>query len=178
MVGVTDRDRLGRTAVHYVAADGDADGLRVLLAGGAAAGVADDAGWTPLHFAAQAQAPPVVEVLLAAGAAVDAVDRHGNTPLWGRCSVRRERLRRSGCSWRPAPTLTGTTAGSCRPALLAKLLRRRSSGPWSPQVCPAWPWTVCRPKPNSPVRRDAGGALSGAICATASCETSHRFALE
>ncbi|MBB5931878.1 ankyrin repeat protein [Streptomyces echinatus] len=79
---MTDRDRLGRTAVHYVAADGDADGLRVLLAGGAAAGVADDAGWTPLHFAAQAQAPPVVEVLLAAGAAVDAVDRHGNTPLW------------------------------------------------------------------------------------------------
>jgi ankyrin repeat protein len=82
MVGMTDRDRLGRTAVHYAAADGDADGLRVLLAGGAAAEAVDDAGWTPLHFAAQAQAPSVVEVLLAAGAAVDTADRHGNTPLW------------------------------------------------------------------------------------------------
>ncbi|MCX4427602.1 ankyrin repeat domain-containing protein [Streptomyces mirabilis] len=79
---MTDRDRLGRTAVHYAAADGDADGLRVLLAGGAAAEAVDDAGWTPLHFAAQAQAPSVVEVLLAAGAAVDTADRHGNTPLW------------------------------------------------------------------------------------------------
>ncbi|MFF7967060.1 ankyrin repeat domain-containing protein [Streptomyces sp. NPDC007903] len=77
-----DRDRLGRTAVHYAAADGDVDGLRVLLAGGAAAQAVDDAGWTPLHFAAQAQAPSAVEVLLAAGAAVDAADRHGNTPLW------------------------------------------------------------------------------------------------
>ncbi|MEU6229618.1 ankyrin repeat domain-containing protein [Streptomyces sp. NPDC047042] len=79
---MTDRDRLGRTAVHYAAADGDADGLRVLLAGGADPEAADDAGWTPLHFAAQAQAPSAVEVLLAAGAAADAADRHGDTPLW------------------------------------------------------------------------------------------------
>ncbi|PKV77090.1 ankyrin repeat domain-containing protein [Streptomyces sp. TLI_146] len=79
---MTDQDRLGRTAVHYAAADGDADGLRVLLAGGAAVEAADDAGWTPLHFAAQAQAPSAIEVLLAAGAAVDAADHHGNTPLW------------------------------------------------------------------------------------------------
>ncbi|WP_208624880.1 ankyrin repeat domain-containing protein [Streptomyces misionensis] len=79
---MTDRDRLGRAAAHYAAADGDADGLRVLLAGGAAAEAADDAGWTPLHFAAQAQAPSAIEVLLAAGAPVDAADGHGNTPLW------------------------------------------------------------------------------------------------
>jgi ankyrin repeat protein len=82
MVGMTDRDRLGRTAAHYAAADGNADGLRVLLAGGSAVETADDAGWTPLHFAAQAQAPSVVEVLLVAGAAVDTADRDGNTPLW------------------------------------------------------------------------------------------------
>ncbi|MFH8342949.1 ankyrin repeat domain-containing protein [Streptomyces sp. AM6-12] len=79
---MTDRDRLGRTAVHYAAAGGDTDGLRMLLAGGADVGAADDAGWTPLHFAAQAQDPSAVEVLLAAGAAVDAADRHGDTPLW------------------------------------------------------------------------------------------------
>ncbi|MFF4213725.1 ankyrin repeat domain-containing protein [Streptomyces sp. NPDC001796] len=79
---MTERDRLGRAAVHYAAADGDADGLRVLLAGGTAPEAADDVGWTPLHFGAQAQAPAAVEVLLAAGAAVDAADRHGNTPPW------------------------------------------------------------------------------------------------
>ncbi|MEU2554507.1 ankyrin repeat domain-containing protein [Streptomyces sp. NPDC013313] len=71
----------GPTAVHYAAAGGDVDGLRVLLAEGAAPGTADADGWTPLHLAAQAQAPAVVEVLLAEGAAVDVVDRHGNTPL-------------------------------------------------------------------------------------------------
>ncbi|MEW2513842.1 ankyrin repeat domain-containing protein [Streptomyces sp. NPDC046870] len=81
MVGMTDRDRLGRTAAHYAAVGGDADGLRVLLAEGADPGASDAEGWTPLHFAAQAQAPAVVEVLLAAGAVVDAVDRHGDTPL-------------------------------------------------------------------------------------------------
>ncbi|MEV6742534.1 ankyrin repeat domain-containing protein [Streptomyces sp. NPDC051104] len=79
---MTDRDRLGRTAVHYAADGGDVDGLRALLAESADPGAVDAEGWTPLHFAAQAQVPAVVEVLLAAGAAVDVVDRHGNTPLW------------------------------------------------------------------------------------------------
>jgi len=79
---MTDRDRLGRTAVHYAAGGGDVDGLRALLVEGADPGVADGNGWTPLHFAAQAQVPAAVEVLLGRGAAVDVVDRHGNTPLW------------------------------------------------------------------------------------------------
>ncbi|MGW8884282.1 ankyrin repeat domain-containing protein [Streptomyces sp. NPDC055749] len=79
---MTDRDRLGRTAVHHAAVDGDVDGLRVLLAEGADPGAADADGWTPLHFAAQARAPLAIGILLAAGAAVDAADRHGNTPLW------------------------------------------------------------------------------------------------
>ncbi|MFD7106805.1 ankyrin repeat domain-containing protein [Streptomyces celluloflavus] len=79
---MTDRDQLGRAAVHYAAGDGDMDGLRALLAEGADSGAADTEGWTPLHFAAQAQVPAAVEVLLAAGAAIDVVDRHGNTPLW------------------------------------------------------------------------------------------------
>ncbi|MEU6110697.1 ankyrin repeat domain-containing protein [Streptomyces albidoflavus] len=78
---MADRDRLGRTAV-CAAVEGDAESLRVLLAGGADPEAADAAGWTPLHFAAQAQAPSAVEVLLAAGASVGAVDGQGNTPLW------------------------------------------------------------------------------------------------
>ncbi|MER5599270.1 ankyrin repeat domain-containing protein [Streptomyces sp. NPDC002265] len=79
---MTDRDRSGRTAVHYAAVDGDVDGLRGLLARGADPQAADAAGWTPLHFAAQAQEPSAIEVLLAAGASVDPADGHGNTPLW------------------------------------------------------------------------------------------------
>lgn len=66
----------------YAASDGDVDGLRTLLAEGAAPGAADAQGWTPLHSAAQAQVAAAVEVLLAAGVAVDVVDRHGNTLLW------------------------------------------------------------------------------------------------
>ncbi|MFB8414031.1 hypothetical protein ACFC63_00760 [Streptomyces albidoflavus] len=42
--GVADRDRLGRTAVHCAAVEGDAESLRVLLAGGADAEAADAAG--------------------------------------------------------------------------------------------------------------------------------------
>jgi ankyrin repeat protein len=82
MVGMTDGDRLGRTAVHYAVADGDVAELRALLSDGADPGAPDSSGWTPLHFAAQAQDPLAAEVLLTAGAAVDMADCHGNTPLW------------------------------------------------------------------------------------------------
>jgi uncharacterized protein len=80
--GVQGRDRMGRTAVHYAALDGDVDGLRGFVAGGADPDAADSAGWTPLHFAAQTQNAQAAEALLAAGAAVDTPDRHGNTALW------------------------------------------------------------------------------------------------
>ncbi|MFH8491997.1 ankyrin repeat domain-containing protein [Streptomyces longisporoflavus] len=79
---MTDRDRLGRTAMHYAVVDGDAARLRALLAGGADPQAVDACGWTPLHFAAQAQDPVAAVALLAAGALVDAADRQGNTPLW------------------------------------------------------------------------------------------------
>jgi hypothetical protein len=81
MQGDQGRDRMGRTAVHYAAADGDVAGLRGLVASGADPDAADNAGWTPLHFAAQAQDPRAAEALLATGAAVDVPDRHGNTAL-------------------------------------------------------------------------------------------------
>jgi uncharacterized protein len=82
MDGVTDRDRLGRSAVHYAVVDGDVDRLKALLAGGADPDVADADGWRPLHFAAQAQDAAAIEALVAVGAARDPVDRHGSTPLW------------------------------------------------------------------------------------------------
>jgi hypothetical protein len=55
MQGDQGRDRMGRTAVHYAAIDGDVDGLRGFVAVGADLDAEDSAGWTPLHFAAQAQ---------------------------------------------------------------------------------------------------------------------------
>ncbi|MCX4429949.1 ankyrin repeat domain-containing protein [Streptomyces mirabilis] len=70
---MTDRDRLGRTAVHYAAADGDADGLRVLLAGGAAVDTADRHGNTPLWravFCSQGEGA-TIRLLLEAGADPD-----------------------------------------------------------------------------------------------------------
>lgn len=76
------RDRMGRTAVHYAALNGDVDVLRGLVAIGADPDAADGAGWTPLHFAAQAQNAQASAALLAGGATVDVPDRHGNTALW------------------------------------------------------------------------------------------------
>jgi uncharacterized protein len=82
MDGVTDRDRLGRSAVHYAVVNGDVERLKALLAGGADPDAADTDGWRPLHLAAQAQDAVAIEALVAVGAARDPVDRHGNTPLW------------------------------------------------------------------------------------------------
>jgi ankyrin repeat protein len=74
-------DRLGRTALHYAACDGDLAKVQALLTAGAKADLPDGNGWTPLHFAAQAHSVPISEALLAAGASVDPRDSHGNTPL-------------------------------------------------------------------------------------------------
>ena len=104
---VEDRDRAGRTPLHYavkhsrhdlqyIAAQTDsalaADNLRKnnefkiantteLLDQGANVNVADD-GYTPLHFAAADDSVGVVELLLAAGADIEAADDKGETPLY------------------------------------------------------------------------------------------------
>ncbi len=74
-------DRMGRSPLHYAAAEGDAVQVRQLLSSGLDASLADDEGRTPLHFAAQSNSVEVAAELLDAGAVVDAVDQHGNTPL-------------------------------------------------------------------------------------------------
>lgn len=74
-------DRVGRTALHYAAADGDVSNVRKRLAEGIAPDTADADGWTPLHFAAQSNAADIAKLLLESGATVDPRDSHGNTPL-------------------------------------------------------------------------------------------------
>jgi ankyrin repeat protein len=74
-------DALGRTSLHYAAADGDDSSLEQLLRAGANPNAQDDSGWTALHFAAQFRSATCARALLAAGAEVDLRDAHGNTPL-------------------------------------------------------------------------------------------------
>lgn len=74
-------DRLGRSEVHYAAAEGRLADVEQALDGGADTGQPDANGWTPLHFAAQGQHADVADALIRAGAAVDAPDAQGKTPL-------------------------------------------------------------------------------------------------
>ena len=76
-----DKDRSGRTQLHYAAAEANLALVQQLIAQGRDVNEADNENWTPLHFAAQAYSPEVTAVLIQAGAQVDVVDSHGNTPL-------------------------------------------------------------------------------------------------
>lgn len=84
------RDEDGRTALHRLAAKGEAGPLEAALrteAGRAAASRADDEGWQPLHSAASAGRTAAVELLLAgAGAEPNARNSSGCAPLHYACS--------------------------------------------------------------------------------------------
>lgn len=75
-------DELGRTPLHYAAANGNIAEVVRLLREGAEANAIDRNGWSPLHFASQANSASVTEVLLNAGASHSLKDSHGNTPLF------------------------------------------------------------------------------------------------
>lgn len=75
-------DGLGRTPLHYAAAESKAEDVARLLAAGADANAQDDNGWTALHFAAQAVAPDCAAELLRAGADASLRDSYGNTALF------------------------------------------------------------------------------------------------
>ncbi|MES2947761.1 MAG: ankyrin repeat domain-containing protein [Pseudomonadota bacterium] len=80
----TDRpgvDRLGRTPLHYAAAERNGEDVSRLLSEGANVNARDDNEWSPLHFATQSNSVQVVSQLLAAKADVNAVDSNGNSPL-------------------------------------------------------------------------------------------------
>jgi hypothetical protein len=102
------RDRAGRTPLHYAAIDAphdlpfiaaqtdpklDAEYLRKgneykianitkLLDEGAHVNAADDNGSTPLHFAANDDSADIVRILLDAGADINATNNKGETPLY------------------------------------------------------------------------------------------------
>ncbi|MFC3077690.1 ankyrin repeat domain-containing protein [Phenylobacterium terrae] len=75
-------DRLGRSPLHYAAAEGASESVAKLIGAGADVSLPDRAGWTPLHFAAQSGGAPTIRLLISAGASIDSRDEHGNTPLW------------------------------------------------------------------------------------------------
>jgi len=74
-------DCVGRTPLHFAAANGRMSQLRALLAAGAHAGARNCYGTTPLHLAALSGAREAAVALLAAGAEIDAANNGGWTPL-------------------------------------------------------------------------------------------------
>ena len=77
-----ERDKQGRTPLHYASLYGDLTEVRKLIASGADPGAWDADGFTPLHFAAQQFHVDVAAVLLEAGADVNRQNRYGNGPLF------------------------------------------------------------------------------------------------
>jgi uncharacterized protein len=78
---VEERDRDGRTPLHFAAFQGDVDRVLELIASGADLDAADAEGRTPLHYAAQEWWIDAAAQLCEAGATVDCADAFGNTPL-------------------------------------------------------------------------------------------------
>lgn len=107
MTNIHDRDRAGRTPLHYAAIDGPRDqtnawqetdpariaelhrasvehrltNTRHLVDSGADVNAADENGYTPLHFAVNADSVEVVRYLLDSGANLESVNDKGETPL-------------------------------------------------------------------------------------------------
>jgi glutaminase len=78
--GATERARNAIVDLCWVAAEGDLEGLRRLVAEGADPGSADYDGRTPLHLALAEGKEEVARYLLGLGVPPDPLDRWGNTP--------------------------------------------------------------------------------------------------
>ncbi|KAK3612665.1 hypothetical protein CHS0354_042192 [Potamilus streckersoni] len=69
-----------RTALHWAAAKGYVECLRLLLDNGAKGTARTDSGWTPAHFAAETGKLTVLRALFNAGIPIDRKDKCGDTP--------------------------------------------------------------------------------------------------
>jgi ankyrin repeat protein len=78
--GAKCKDKHATTPLHYAAAYGSVEALRVILSAGADVNAANDFGATPLMWAIAE--PEKVHLLVAAGADVNAKSRMGRTPLY------------------------------------------------------------------------------------------------
>ncbi|KAH8977934.1 ankyrin repeat-containing domain protein [Lactarius hatsudake] len=94
-VSPADRDRKGRTALHWAARQRDKVSMRVLLRCGADPNAVDRDGRTPLHWAAVGGSEGCIGQLVAAGAQLRTRDGEQRTPRDGR-------IPQSGCVGRGA----------------------------------------------------------------------------
>jgi len=75
------KDHDGWAPLHYAAAYGNEDVVKLLLEAGASVNAQDLGGWSPLHYAAQNGNTDIAKILISAKASIDA-NNHGNrTPL-------------------------------------------------------------------------------------------------
>lgn len=66
--------------LHYQAASGRSNAVKMLISRGADVNAQDDHGYTPLHYACRNDNPTVAEILIENGARCDLKNRNGQTP--------------------------------------------------------------------------------------------------